>query len=183
MSTGVSGVRNSWESMARNWSFARLASSASCFSFLRASSASLRAVKALLTFAQPFLLLHHFADIGAINGEPIAAGIDARINPAPPRFVKDLKVIGLLRLHGAMTALIEFGADGFGKNFPDYMADQLFFPLSRQFEDAFVHVGIAPVAIDDGESVADTGEGGFALVEQITNGALMPTRSRCRLQC
>src|SRR6184192_2703192 len=88
-------------------------------------------------------------------------------------------MIGLLRLHGAMTALIEFGADRFGENFPDHVADQFFLPFSRQFEDAVVHVDIAPVAVEDGESVADTGEGGFALLEQIADSALVPTRS-CR---
>src|SRR5438874_10308020 len=82
-----------------------------------------RDVKALFTFAQPFLLLHHFADIGAINGEPIAAGIDARINPASPRFVKVLVAIVLLRLPDAMTALIELRGNRFRENFPDHMPD------------------------------------------------------------
>jgi hypothetical protein len=91
-----------------------------------------------------------------------------------------LEVIGLLRLHGAMTALIELAANRFRENFPDHMADQVFFPLSRQFEDAFVHVGVTPVAIDDGESIADAGQSAFALVEQITDGALVPTCSRGR---
>src|SRR5438477_12204168 len=86
-----------------------------------------RDVKALLTFAQPFLLLHHFADVGAINGEPIAAGIDPRIHPAPPRFVKDLEVIGLLRLHGAMTALIVFAATLLRK------ISQITYPISSFF--------------------------------------------------
>src|SRR5439155_16331054 len=143
--------------------------------------------KALLTFAQSFLLLHHFADVGAINGETIAAGINTRIDPAPPRFVKNFELIGLLRFHGAMTALIEFRADRFGKNFPDRPADEVFSPLSRQFENALVDVSVAPVAIEDGESVADAGEGGFALLEQIADGAqrsaLLPTSLRHRSQC
>src|SRR5438067_8905448 len=150
-----------------------------------------RDVQALLTFAQPFLLLHHFADIGAINRKTIAAGINPRINPATPRLVKNFELIGLLRFHGAMTALIEFSADRFGKNFPDHPADDFLLPLSRQFENALVHVDVAPVAIEDGKSVADAGEGGFALLEQIADGAqrsaLLPTslhhRSQCGHQC
>src|SRR5204863_1461306 len=110
-----------------------------------------------------------------------------RINPATPRFVKNFELIGLLRFYGAMTALIEFGADRFGKNFPDHPADEFFFALSGQFEDALVHIGVAPVAIEDGESVADAGEGGFALLEQIADGAqrsaLLPTSLRHRSQC
>src|SRR4029077_6041070 len=94
--------------------------------------------KAVLIFAQPSLLLHHFADIGAINRKTIAAGINPSIDPASPRFVKNFELIGLLRFHGAMTALIKFGADRFGKNFPDYMAHQFFSLLSRQFENALV---------------------------------------------
>ncbi len=124
----------------------------------------------MLIFAQPSLLLHHFADIGAINRKTIPAGINARIDPAPPRFVKDFELIRLLRFHGAMAALIEFGTDRFGKNFPDYMADQFLSLLSRQFEDALVHVSVAPIAIEDGKSIADAGEGGFALLEQIADG-------------
>src|SRR2546426_626340 len=83
---------------------------------------------------------------------------------------KNFELIGLLRFHGAMTALIEFGADRIGKNFPDHPADEFFLALSGQFENALVHVSVAPVAIEDGESVADAGEGGFALVEQIADG-------------
>src|SRR5438067_13609750 len=98
-------------------------------SFQGEADSFFRDVKALLTFAQPFLLLHHFADIGAIDSEAIAAGINTGVHPAPPRFVKDLEVIGQLLLHGAMTALIKFGADRFGKNLPDHMADQFFFTL------------------------------------------------------
>src|SRR5439155_11517085 len=70
-------------------------------------------------------------------------------------------------------------ADRFGENFPDHVPDQFFRPFSRQFEDAVVHVDIAPIAVEDGESVADTGEGGFALLKQIADSALVPTRS-CR---
>src|SRR5947208_10075534 len=36
----------------------------------------------LFPYTTLFRSLHHFADIGAINGEPIAAGINACINPA-----------------------------------------------------------------------------------------------------
>ncbi len=41
--------------------------------------------------------------------------------------------------------------------------------------DFFVDVGVAPVAIQGGESVADTGENGFAFLQQLMHGELMPT--------
>ena len=43
-STGVSGLRNSWLSTARNWSFARLAASACSLARVSSSSARLRRV-------------------------------------------------------------------------------------------------------------------------------------------
>ena len=82
-----------------------------------------------------------------------------------------------------MTALIEFTADRFGKNFPDHVADQFFLPLSGQFQDAVVYEGVAPIAIEDGEGVANTGKRGLALDEQITDCTLMLTCSCRRLQC
>src|SRR5438270_11331599 len=135
-------------------------------------------VEALFIFAQPFLLLHAVADICAINGEAIPPRVNASINPAAPRPVKDFELIRELRFHGAMTTLIEFAADRFGKNFPDQVADQFFSPLSGKFQDAVVYIGVAPIAIKNGESVANTGKRGLALDEQITDCALMLTCSR-----
>jgi hypothetical protein len=74
---------------------------------------------------------------------------------------------------------VEFAADRLRKNFPNHTVDQFFSSFSGEFEDAVVDVSVAPIAIKDGESVANTGEGGFALHEQITNCALVLTCS-CR---
>ena len=109
------------------------------------------------------MLLYAVADVYAINSEAIPIRVNASFNPAAPRPVKNFELIRELRFHGTMTALMEFVADRFGKNFPDHVADQLFSPLSCEFQDAVVHVGVAPIAIKNRESIANTGKGSFAL--------------------
>src|SRR5439155_20638291 len=42
-----------------------------------------RDVKTLLTFVQPFLLLHHFANMGVLYCVSMAAVLDSCIKPAP----------------------------------------------------------------------------------------------------
>ena len=129
---------------------------------------------------QPFLLLLP-GHIGAENNDAVFSRINSSIQPASPGGVEKLALGGHAFLHHLLGELVEFAADGLGKNFPDDASDHFFLRPTGEIGHLVVDVDVTPVAIQGRERVANAGQDRLAFGEEITHLVLPPARPQSDL--